>query len=499
MPWMIVKNEDSYCVHKKHDDDSAGELVPGGCHASSEEAEAHMRALYANVAEMHGDDHDYDDEMSMPADEMNECMKKHMADGKSMEEAKAACAESRMAELSPARESYTNGTQDEDDPSLELIAEIGMATRMSKAERPNIPFAPGLKAEDFVGENGERPTFIELKIAESGRKSKEGLLYDDALVDTIVEQINRKRVGGIFGHTNPENPYENPEPKVMWVGAIREGNTAWAKGWVREMNTARWVQDIKRVGGTVGTSIWGRGAKELKDNAVRLKKFVLERLDLTDDVERASLSMDGRFALVHEMTNTTEGKPVTIEELKAALAEHKPEVILNILPAETLERVNEMVAQKNRVLTEAGDQQLITQLASENEQARTLIAEMQTADKTQKETITKLTNDLLQHDLEATVRKATDWVVTTEPGKNKLNALRSHLKMGLVAEMNAGEPLWDAMCRVMDNNNYKAIVEMTKKELGGGALTIQVHDQRNAEFARPTDEQIADSRARLGI
>jgi len=43
MPWMLEGN----CVHKKNDDGSKGKLIK--CHDSSEEAKAHMRALYANV------------------------------------------------------------------------------------------------------------------------------------------------------------------------------------------------------------------------------------------------------------------------------------------------------------------------------------------------------------------------------------------------------------------------------------------------------------------
>lgn len=45
MPYVLVGN----CVHKQNADGKAGDVVPGGCHKSEEEAKAHMRALYANV------------------------------------------------------------------------------------------------------------------------------------------------------------------------------------------------------------------------------------------------------------------------------------------------------------------------------------------------------------------------------------------------------------------------------------------------------------------
>jgi hypothetical protein len=47
MPWNIVKRGSKWCVVKKQ----TGETIPGGCHDSKPEAEAQMRALYANVKE----------------------------------------------------------------------------------------------------------------------------------------------------------------------------------------------------------------------------------------------------------------------------------------------------------------------------------------------------------------------------------------------------------------------------------------------------------------
>lgn len=54
MPWMVVQNGDRYCVHKKMADGSMGAEVPGGCHPTMEEAQRHMRALYANMDQAGG-------------------------------------------------------------------------------------------------------------------------------------------------------------------------------------------------------------------------------------------------------------------------------------------------------------------------------------------------------------------------------------------------------------------------------------------------------------
>ena len=47
MPYMIVPDNNKFCVHKESPDGSAGEKVK--CHATETEAKEHMRALYANM------------------------------------------------------------------------------------------------------------------------------------------------------------------------------------------------------------------------------------------------------------------------------------------------------------------------------------------------------------------------------------------------------------------------------------------------------------------
>jgi hypothetical protein len=46
MPWIIVRQENKYCVHKEQPDKSAGDLIT--CHDTEEQAKQHLAALYAN-------------------------------------------------------------------------------------------------------------------------------------------------------------------------------------------------------------------------------------------------------------------------------------------------------------------------------------------------------------------------------------------------------------------------------------------------------------------
>src|SRR5690606_13547966 len=80
---------------------------------------------------------------------------------------------------------------------------------------------------DALTAGDDNPVFVTLPILEIGRVSKNGLLYDKALVESIVEQINAKKLGGIFGHIpDEERPTAFPIPSAHWLGARIVGNIA---------------------------------------------------------------------------------------------------------------------------------------------------------------------------------------------------------------------------------------------------------------------------------
>jgi hypothetical protein len=457
MPWKIQKSDEKWCVHKENADGAIGERVPGGCHDSEAEAERHMKALYANVQET----------------------------------------------VEP----------------MEVIAEIGLSTPMKKDFMTDVPFAPGLSPEDFVveeivgykdetDESGNpkpiiekrKPTFVTLQIAEIGRKSDGGIIYDEELVDSIVEQINRKRIGGIFGHVDASKPYEIPEPQVMWVGAKREGNTAWAKAWVRDGKAARWVNDIKRVGGTIGTSIWGFSGKKVKDavnQAVRLKDFNLQRLDLADDVERASLRMNGAFAVTAEFKVDEHQEEIvdtsTVAEFLSALT---PEQIMELLPDAKRTAVSEMVAAKMDLNPSA---RAVAELRGELDSATSLIAELK-YDVEQKD---KALAEFRAKEEEATIRealrKATPWNITTEDGKAKYAALHNDiLYPAVISELKGGSPLPKAINTVMETK--KVSIDMAKYAIAGGGVSGGADNMRTGWYGSEfTDEQRERAKRNTGI
>ena len=50
MPYKVFADNDNYCVRKLNADGSEGETVPGGCHPTKAEADAHARAMWASEA-----------------------------------------------------------------------------------------------------------------------------------------------------------------------------------------------------------------------------------------------------------------------------------------------------------------------------------------------------------------------------------------------------------------------------------------------------------------
>src|SRR5258706_6558420 len=95
---------------------------------------------------------------------------------------------------------------------------------------PDVPIASGVNMAD-IKELDADPFFVTLPIIpEIGAVSGNGLLYDEALVSSVVRQINEKRPGGIFGHIKKdESETAFPEPSGNWLGAKRDGNTLWGK------------------------------------------------------------------------------------------------------------------------------------------------------------------------------------------------------------------------------------------------------------------------------
>jgi hypothetical protein len=111
---------------------------------------------------------------------------------------------------------------------------------------PDIEPAEGVDLEG-IRQSDPNAMFVTLPIAEIGAVSGNGLLYDEQLVDSIAEQINAKRPGGIFGHLKDEERSTSfPLPAALWVGAKRVGRTLYAKGYIPPGAARDYIATLKR-------------------------------------------------------------------------------------------------------------------------------------------------------------------------------------------------------------------------------------------------------------
>lgn len=169
-------------------------------------------------------------------------------------------------------------------------------------EFPAIPLPLDIDVTTLEAGDGA-PFFVTLPIVpEIGVVSGNGLLYDDALVAEIEAQINTKRPGANFGHL-PEETRETafPHPKAFWVGALRVGQTLWAKCYVPAGEAREHLKNLRAVGGKIATSIFGRGDYEdVKRGVKRLVNFELETVDFAPP-ERAALGYAAPVLVTAEM------------------------------------------------------------------------------------------------------------------------------------------------------------------------------------------------------
>lgn len=370
-------------------------------------------------------------------------------------------------------------------PQREVVSE---STGVETSLRKGFPAIP--TPEDIDFSDIEKPTFVTVAIAELDRKSNNGIHYDDDLLNAIERQVNDKRVGGIFGHVpKDQRAHAYPNPDAFWVGAKREGNILWGKAWIRNPEAARRVHDQKRVGGRLGTSIWGDAVHEQQqDGSVRLRNFVLESLDFAS-VERQSLSKDGAFVLTHEMTTeTTQPEEVPVDKTQVI------EFISKLNATEVAEMLTE--DQRKTVAEIAAPAQAAAPVA-ELTQARSEVAELKTMVSAQQLMIDRMLGDQRSVNIAKAVAESTDWHVTTDQGKEALGSMRTNLTA--LAEMELAKDSTLTVDAAVEKavERVKPVMEMTKNALSGGALAGGQRESRQ-QVNLPSEEEASAAAQKMG-
>jgi hypothetical protein len=355
-------------------------------------------------------------------------------------------------------------------PNTIAIRELSAITTFA-GDFPHVANYAGVNVE-LLTEGDAKPFFITMAIAEVGRTSENGLLYDKELVDALAGQLQGS--GGIQGHIpTGEESTAFPIDVVDWVGHEYKDGVLWAKAYVPPGQTREYVRRLMARNGKLGTSIYGYGVREYVDEAEtvwRSLQFELHSVDLAQ-AKMAALDMGGNFHITAETTNSdkkeSESEAHMPNEATLTLAdvpEGIREQIIRQAQLETnAERVSELAQQVETLTSRVAELDAIV----DEREAR--INELETAVSNRETTLAQYREVEFSATLDERIAEATNWQITDAAKREKLAALRVRLRRDTLAELGAGErnaeTIEAALQAAFDDNQL--IIETMRDSLAG--------------------------------
>jgi hypothetical protein len=348
-----------------------------------------------------------------------------------------------------------------------------------KGKYPEVPHRSDVNLEELT-KGDDAPFFMTLEISRKGQESRSGLLHDDALGESIAEQINAQAATGIMGHLrDDERGTAYPTPAVYWLGAKREGGSTWAKGYIPK--TKPDVREHFRIqmasGGKAATSIYGAAAREMVDSkrgTYRLKAFRLEQLDLAP-FERAALPLDGNFRITKQMTGDED---MDVKELKAS--DLTPELRAQVIAEyQATQGTQDRIAETEGKLTTAT--------------ARVAELEGQVSEYRVKE---------FYAGLDDKIAEMVTFDAKTDASKGKLAALRSIVRRAVLGEMAGKTDLAEAVTALttyVAGDEYKALASAIVGELAGPAAIVTGKDKRSDNWRDELAGKAGDLKKKAGL
>jgi hypothetical protein len=383
-----------------------------------------------------------------------------------------------QGEWEPVRLSYVAEMSGDFEPIAETVV-----SEFKADDAPSVPTAPGVDMTALT-EGDDKPFFLTIPLAPDGTVSKNGLLYDADLGESIVEQIMAEKPGGIMGHI-PTNALATafPVSQAHWIGAMRANDQTWIKGYIpRTFPEVREEYRIEKAkGGKAATSIFGKAIHEFQDQnrtVWRAKHFKLDRIDLAP-YNRAAAPGSGTFAITSEMEDSHESsndeRELNMPDRKDLLAELTAEDIQALPVFQTVRETIIAEYQAN-----ADTEKQIAELTADNETKTTRIEELEAEQKADRLLIQEFQTKQFDADLDAKIAELTAWNVTSDEGKEALGSLRGAIKnmalakLGTVREMDQAQTVLDDLL----GTDLKPLVEMTRDRLSGPPVTVPGDDNR---------------------
>lgn len=399
---------------------------------------------------------------------------------------------------------------------------------------PDVPPALGVDMGALTAGDSD-PMFITRPLAVLGSVSDNGLVYDQALIDAIYEQVLAKRPPGRLGHVSEENrSWEFPPDVVLWIGALQDNGTLYGKCYVypnTEFKTM--ARKRKAAGSGLSNSIWGQASQV--DNADGTRRSIGLKLESIDFVppERAALeALGGKFAVTSEMEKGQgsmaegEDRVQATEFWKTGVASLAPEEVEGVLSeaqrhhiaqshmgstscSECSKGMYEMLHSEHRGrIAEAHIKQMSPEEVNKHlsDAQRAHIVESHLMQKSMKMVpseakvveesklaemkrdlenqfsaqIAEMGNVIKQYQREdfdravtAEIDRRLDWNVHTTDGKQKLAALKANFRVMLVAEM-AGSTKKEDISPAADRawTTFTPLAEMTRAALAGPSAFV---------------------------
>lgn len=187
------------------------------------------------------------------------------------------------------------------------------------------------------------PVFLTLPIGKAGVTSGNKRHYDEVWLQELERQTLTGKPVGLMGHlSTADRAHSFPTEAIHWVGALREGDTLWGKGYVPPGEARQRIQRYKAQGKKIATSIdaYAEGAwdESLKAYRMMAASMKLNQIDIAP-ADRAGISdLAAVPALSTEMNTPAETPPEMQQEDNPAM--------------DKLTIINEMTAEDARLLPE---------------------------------------------------------------------------------------------------------------------------------------------------
>lgn len=364
-----------------------------------------------------------------------------------------------------------------------IFGDTGMRQRISELSAltafngsfPTVPTYDWIDVDALI-EGDSDPMYVTLEIAQRGRVSANGLIYDDQLVNAIEAQL--AEADSWRGHLGFFSQDEYPTSEIYWVGHMRVGDSTWAKGYVPPGETRTDMRRKKAKGQKVGTSITAYGEFEWADESQ--ERFYLREVELISvdlvHAKRAAHQTSQQFALTRESIQNEQRE-------KEADMPTREEILRSLT-----------VADLPQALRESIQNEATQTLQTEMGQLRTQLQETETALATANGLVTQLQQAAFESAMSEAVATCTaNWNVTTESGKARVAQLHAMIRNAATLKLaGANDPAKVGEAVKAAWEDHKLIAESVQLALSGPAAVVPAKttttSEANGLSAYKTDE-----------